>query len=370
MTKFLQRAPNHRLDHDLVLFRYQKGQSRASLATEFSCTTAAISYILKKSGCVLHDVFSPDIEGICVDYLSGMSQVDLHKKYGHGRPFLAKVLGERGLLRCLPTHEEVVSAYKNSVCQSTAGLKLGVERSFVLKVLKETKTPLHDPPRKYPINHRFFENVDTEEKAYWWGFLLADGCVSGSHVLLALARTDEGHIFKFRDAVGSTAPVTHQENSPNNFSGGKGSARIGLGSRQMVTDLALLGVTPRKTFCTRVDRNLLSPELERHFWRGMIDGDGCLSWDKTGRGRPVLSLAGTWEVCNSFREWVLEVSGRDHSVRPHSNIFVIKIGANETYQTVVNLLYGDCSVSLDRKQARFGLYNERLEDMGKIRCEE
>ncbi len=31
--------------------------------------------------------------------------------------------------------------------------------------------------RKYFFNQQFFKNIDSEEKAYWLGFLMADGCV-------------------------------------------------------------------------------------------------------------------------------------------------------------------------------------------------
>lgn len=31
--------------------------------------------------------------------------------------------------------------------------------------------------RKYSVNEIFFEVINTEEKAYWLGFIFADGCV-------------------------------------------------------------------------------------------------------------------------------------------------------------------------------------------------
>ena len=32
-------------------------------------------------------------------------------------------------------------------------------------------------PRVYPLNENFFENIDTEEKAYFLGLIAADGCI-------------------------------------------------------------------------------------------------------------------------------------------------------------------------------------------------
>lgn len=49
-----------------------------------------------------------------------------------------------------------------------------------------------------------FEIIDTEEKAYWLGFLYADGSVSSSEdkIELGLAEQDMHHIEKFRDFIG------------------------------------------------------------------------------------------------------------------------------------------------------------------------
>ena len=49
-----------------------------------------------------------------------------------------------------------------------------------------------------------FETIDTEEKAYWLGFLYADGSVSSNEdkIELGLAEQDMHHIEKFRDFIG------------------------------------------------------------------------------------------------------------------------------------------------------------------------
>ena len=49
-----------------------------------------------------------------------------------------------------------------------------------------------------------FEKIDTEEKAYWLGFLYADGSVGSKddRIELGLAEKDFHHIEKFRDFIG------------------------------------------------------------------------------------------------------------------------------------------------------------------------
>ena len=52
--------------------------------------------------------------------------------------------------------------------------------------------------RKYVIDHHFFDEIDTEEKAYWLGFITADGNVmqtkTGSTLRVILAVKDAGHL--------------------------------------------------------------------------------------------------------------------------------------------------------------------------------
>lgn len=50
--------------------------------------------------------------------------------------------------------------------------------------------------RKHFFNERYFENIDTEEKAYWLGFISADGCISkpsefSSRLCLSQSITDK-----------------------------------------------------------------------------------------------------------------------------------------------------------------------------------
>lgn len=57
------------------------------------------------------------------------------------------------------------------------------------------------------FNHNFFEVIDTEEKAYWLGFIMADGCVSITHspkVLLGVAEKDAEHIREFHYVLNSS----------------------------------------------------------------------------------------------------------------------------------------------------------------------
>ena len=58
-------------------------------------------------------------------------------------------------------------------------VKYGYSRPALSKFLEEAgiKTTKGNHYRKYFHNVNFFEKIDTEEKAYWLGFMFADGYI-------------------------------------------------------------------------------------------------------------------------------------------------------------------------------------------------
>ena len=59
---------------------------------------------------------------------------------------------------------------------------------------------------------KIFETIDTEEKAYWLGFLYADGSVGSkdNRIELGLAEKDLKQIEKFRDFIGVMNKISYR----------------------------------------------------------------------------------------------------------------------------------------------------------------
>lgn len=45
-------------------------------------------------------------------------------------------------------------------------------------------------PKIITCNHEYFANIDSDEKAYWLGFIFADGCISGDYLRIVLGAKD------------------------------------------------------------------------------------------------------------------------------------------------------------------------------------
>jgi len=86
-----------------------------------------------------------------------------------------------------------------------------------------------------------FEHIDTEEKAYWLGFLYADGSVGSKEdkIELGLAEKDLHQIEKFRNFMGISNKIGYRESSK--------SYRMSFRSDKCKQDLINKGCVPKKS---------------------------------------------------------------------------------------------------------------------------
>lgn len=205
--------------------------------------------------------------------------------------------------------------------------------------------------RRYTIDHSAFSAI-TPDAAYWCGFLMADGCIRGNKARIKLAPKDRGHLEKFRAFVKTDAPIMvgePPENRKPEISGrvirSSGSVSITVASKQIVCDLAAFGITPRKTFTACARCGL---EVNRDFWRGVIDGDGTLAWSKN---KPYIGVLGSEVLMAQYLAFCKSITQTNTTVRPDGNVFRVFMNCRAAYE-VIHALYSDATTSLDRKAAK------------------
>ena len=131
----------------------------------------------------------------------------------------------------------------------------------------------------YDLNENYFENIDTEQKAYFLGFIFADG-----NIQLRQVNTNK---YRLRIGLRNKYSEIALLNTFKNELMYEGDIRIetkkngyevcilDINSKKLITDLIKHGVNGNKTriikFPTTVPRCLI-----RHFIRGFFDGDGCI----------------------------------------------------------------------------------------------
>jgi hypothetical protein len=119
----------------------------------------------------------------------------------------------------------------------------------------------------------YFETINTKEKAYWLGFLYADGYLvehpNRAEIRLKLKIRDEDTINKFCD----TLQLNKDKKEYIVDEGEHRQAMIRFGCKKMSDDLITHGLTFRKSKTIQFP-NLPRTSLELAFLLGYYDGDG------------------------------------------------------------------------------------------------
>lgn len=284
-------------------------------------------------------------------YESGSSAFDISSKTGYSRTSVYRILNEMSTnFRSSPyeslPHEKIKEMYLSGVSNPDIAKTLGLSKNLTYKSLLENGVeirPASVSHRTATINELAFSEIN-ENSAYWSGFLMADGCITqrpgrSGVISIGLSGKDEKHLYKFRDFVSASYKICTFTSKCGKYR----VSRTSFTSQRMCDDLSRYGVVPRKTNREKV----FLMELNRHFWRGMIDGDGCIIISK--RGELSLNLLGSDDILKQFLEFInIEIAPCSRPINHYHNIPSITINGLVSAK-IVNFLYSDSSIFLDRK---------------------
>lgn len=194
-----------------------------------------------------------------------------------------------------------------------------------------------------------FNTIDCEEAAYWLGFIAADGCVTTDgkrdYLVVVLAEEDEEHLRTL--ATWLKAKVWGPYPSRGFGEGGQNHFRMHCFSQEIVDGLARWGVGPRKTWTVRPPE--LPVELMCHYWRGVFDGDGWISFKKNINGGEV-GLVGNEYMAQGFANFLEAATGRPFGVYPNRSAWRCQVGGVTKPQAAMRILYDNSTVYLPRKK--------------------
>jgi hypothetical protein len=193
--------------------------------------------------------------------------------------------------------ELVTQKYLNGQSMVSIGKELNKDKRTVKLALVKNGVKLRSVSewnRTYKINKDYFEIIDTEEKAYFLGFLFADGCVHKNKLEISLHHEDRYILERFRKCIYVENDYSLEE---INRSTCEKQFRLLVTSDKISNDLKNKGCIERKTYDLKFPE--LKDELTRHFVRGFFDGDGSIYSVKTNNDN-VQTCAGFCCYCKDF----------------------------------------------------------------------
>lgn len=224
---------------------------------------------------------------------------------------------------------------------------------------------------KYFYDKDFFSNIDTHEKAYWLGFVVADGAViydteRRSYGLdIKLQGGDKNHLKKFNKSINGNVEVKTFERKGNfpykqyNKNYYKGCS-IRLYSQEVATDLINLGVVPNKTYET-IELPDLCAELMWSYIRGFLDGDGHIC--TPAKSQKYGYRVGFTCNCESFLieiQTFLKRYGIVSHINASRNTYKLEMRSLESVKIFIKHCYKNKSIYLDRKYEKYKQLEELL----------
>lgn len=253
-----------------------------------------------------------------------------------------KVGSERDLEICkrLETGESRVSIAKN----------FGISAHAITFIAKKNGGRV-EPKRKYALNEAAFDKL-TPEALYWMGWIASDGSIlthrSGAEYV-NLSTKDDWPVEEFRNFLKSNQKIQVKKNN-RGFSGGTTINILAICSKQLSSALQKQGVKKRKTWYLEVSKELASSP---DFWRGMIDGDGCVFYNTNSNNHNISLVCGSRIFLEQFVEFLKKNIGFEPNIINSNSISKVCISGKKCKKLIEVLGYLDeTKPTLPRKREK------------------
>lgn len=348
-------------DRQRIVDLYKDGMTRPAIARETGWSQGTVDNIIRASGVVGASRVtgircSPETEAqVMALYEQDVTWREIVRLTGRTEHTVSAIIKRNGgeLDRrgevSPGDRARIPALYRGGMDAVAIGRMISCHSTTVYTVLREAGVERRSPGCE---NETYFDQIDTPDKAYWLGFIGADGCVTGfkagtPRLAVKLARKDCGHLALLHKALGAHRPVRDFED----MSLGKMRpySSLTVYSQHLVESLVSHGITPRKSAT-------LQPwdgpaRLMPHYWRGLVDGDGSITINDTG---VYVSFVGSEAVARAFRAWAHQACGTNTAARPGkpgSSYWVVQVGGTIMVLSLLAALYDDAPTSLARKKA-------------------
>lgn len=257
--------------------------------------------------------------------------------------------------------EKIINMYLNKMSSGKIAKEMNISPSSVINVLKRNGIESRsnkENSRKFTLNEDYFEIIDIAEKAYWLGFMYADGYINKDNNFgMSLSIKDISHLEKFKKDINSTYEIKQYISSGYSNSL---YVRLLMKSEKSINDLIDKGCYKNKTNILTKPKNIPN-EYIKDFIRGYFDGDGCFTYSidnvKTEHYRSSVKILGTEDFLNFIKVFIEKNTsikiGNYYTRKEGQIVKSLEFGGNLQVQEFMNLLYKDANIFLERKNTKY-----------------
>jgi tRNA1(Val) A37 N6-methylase TrmN6 len=291
-------------------------------------------------------------------YQSGVPPKEIGEKLGVYNNSVTRLLRKHGVERTQAAPrvspeqtQYIIQKYQDGVSSEILAKELSIHSTTVLRILKRNNIDIRsdsESKRKYPLDESILDHIDSEIKAYFLGLLWSDGNISkkGNDISIRLISKDKeilqqlSMFFYGQDRIMIATDGNNRE-----------IATFRMSSQKLKQRLGELGCHPNKTFTNKYPVGL-DPSLDRHFIRGVIDGDGSvLDYDY-----PVITITGTDELlCEISEKIEKELNFKPYKSKKleyrknDKNILHLEYHGFKKFKALGEWIYNESIIKIHRK---------------------
>jgi intein-encoded DNA endonuclease-like protein len=237
--------------------------------------------------------------------------------------------------------EYIINQYKEGKFLKDIARKYNISIRPIKRILQKNNIQIRKVRRYYKINHNYFSDLNSEDKVYWLGFIIADGSlVEPNRIRISLSTSDREHLNKFLVSL----------NSNYNIYDYKDMSEVTITSDKIFNDLQKNNLHPNKVH--NIEMPNIKSNFLSHFWRGVFDGDGALFFQRKSW---ILSLTGAEDIIICFQKYAQNYSHAKAKINSKFNSYCFKTTGNRITPILAKKLYENSSKSirLDRKYEKY-----------------
>ena len=355
-------------EYENIASMYKRGITQQELADKYGVSTATIVRVLKdfeidwksRKGLTIP---KSEYETIVNMYTSGMTQAEIAAIYNCSASSISSILHKFDVLIRLGGSKNAMAdisqwakMYEDGMLLSEIADEFGTTGATVSKLLK--KNGYNVDRFTYHFDECYFDNIDSQEKAYILGILWADGCNARSKnsIILQLQEKDRELLEAINVLTKNERPLRKQELSKYNPKW-QDCYKITWQSKHLSELFESYGMVQKKSLVLEFPR-WLTDDLYSHFIRGYFDGDGCISLMKINKNRSAyVGMVGTRmfldEVAKIIRDQVGINVHIKRDERANDPICNLRCNTREDVLKLLNWLYNDANIYMKRKYDKY-----------------
>ena len=293
-------------------------------------------------------------------YLMNNKQ-SISEKYKVSDKTAERIMKKLKLIQTSPSNIECITRYINGERSGDLVKEYGMSQVNFNALLRFRGIE----PRytQYFFNHNYFEEIDSEDKAYFLGFIYADGNIFNNSLKISIRDTDIDVLQKLKICTNSNHKIRNFING--GYSTTDSSCKMVeliLTHQKLPLILKNHGVVGNKTHKIDCLPSTVPDELIRHFMRGYIDGDGSFGkyLHNDGYYKSSLSIIGTNDFLIDFSKKAKDLSGivfldklTDRYPSRETNTRALKLSGNKNVLDFLNWLYEDAAFYMERKYKKY-----------------